>query len=374
MQKLKYQPKEWDYSFSSMDWWNRDAIRQAKVMVVGCGALGNEVIKNLVLLHIGHITIVDFDKVEFKNLSRSIFYNRQHANKGEYKTDAIYKKMKDVNPEVSITAINGDIRYDVGLSYFAESDVIISCVDNRIARLFISRHAYLFGTPWIDGAIQNISGSLQVYKKKDNCYECNLTSLEWDQIRAKLSCADVEHSHHELGSIATTSISSSIIGALQVQEALKIIHQFEDKTMTHSLYYEGLSNTFLQINNDSSHGECSCKCPNISYNLSDLSSSNTMLDVFNFLSRELAEPDATILLRNSLVLEYSNDDNVVKGLIPKSKLKFLPGNEKQIIKQVDMIERSFNYMEYTLSELGIADRDILKVICQDSSVKYLQLK
>jgi len=45
MQKLKFKTKEWDYSYSSIDWWDRDAIRKAKVMVVGCGALGNEVIK-----------------------------------------------------------------------------------------------------------------------------------------------------------------------------------------------------------------------------------------------------------------------------------------------------------------------------------------
>ena len=47
-------------------------IHAAHVMVVGCGALGNEVLKNLVLMGVEHMTVVDFDIVEMGNLSRSV--------------------------------------------------------------------------------------------------------------------------------------------------------------------------------------------------------------------------------------------------------------------------------------------------------------
>ena len=55
-------------------WWDQDKLAQVKVMVVGCGALGNEVLKNLALLGVGHILLVDFDKIEISNLSRSILF------------------------------------------------------------------------------------------------------------------------------------------------------------------------------------------------------------------------------------------------------------------------------------------------------------
>ena len=49
-------------------------IEEAHIMVVGCGALGNEVLKNLVLIGVQHLVIVDFDSVETDNLSRSVLF------------------------------------------------------------------------------------------------------------------------------------------------------------------------------------------------------------------------------------------------------------------------------------------------------------
>lgn len=51
---------------------SQERIRNARFMVVGCGALGNEVLKNLALFGAEHIVLVDFDEVEAGNLSRSV--------------------------------------------------------------------------------------------------------------------------------------------------------------------------------------------------------------------------------------------------------------------------------------------------------------
>lgn len=60
--------------FPLLSWFKLDRLKQANVMVVGCGALGNEVLKNLVLFGIEHIVIVDFDTIEPSNLTRSILF------------------------------------------------------------------------------------------------------------------------------------------------------------------------------------------------------------------------------------------------------------------------------------------------------------
>jgi len=61
-------------TFEFISWWDREKVQNAKVMVIGAGALGNEVIKNLSLMGIGNLFIVDFDKIEAANLSRSVLF------------------------------------------------------------------------------------------------------------------------------------------------------------------------------------------------------------------------------------------------------------------------------------------------------------
>ena len=60
--------------FRLIPWWDQDLLKASKILVVGAGALGNEIIKNLALLGIGHITVADMDSIENTNLSRSVLY------------------------------------------------------------------------------------------------------------------------------------------------------------------------------------------------------------------------------------------------------------------------------------------------------------
>jgi len=59
-------------------WWNQDRLAESVALVLGAGALGNEIVKNLCLLGVGHIRIVDMDVVENSNLSRSTLFRESH--------------------------------------------------------------------------------------------------------------------------------------------------------------------------------------------------------------------------------------------------------------------------------------------------------
>src|SRR5574341_1342068 len=72
-------------TFELISWWERDTVSAAKVLVVGAGALGNEVIKKLTLMGIGHLFVVDFDTIEAANLSRSVLY--RESDSGREKTE-----------------------------------------------------------------------------------------------------------------------------------------------------------------------------------------------------------------------------------------------------------------------------------------------
>src|SRR5439155_1409068 len=65
--------------FKLIGWWDQNRLAAARVLVIGAGALGNEIIKNLALLGVGHVLIADMDRVENSNLSRSVLY-REHDN------------------------------------------------------------------------------------------------------------------------------------------------------------------------------------------------------------------------------------------------------------------------------------------------------
>ena len=67
--------------FRLIEWWNQDRLKAASALVVGAGALGNEVAKNLALLGVGRIWIADFDRIETTNLTRSALFRGSDVGK-----------------------------------------------------------------------------------------------------------------------------------------------------------------------------------------------------------------------------------------------------------------------------------------------------
>ena len=112
----------------------QNQVKTARVMVVGCGALGNEVLKNLVLMGVEHLVVVDFDIVEIGNLTRSVLFNIEDARARRRKVDVVAERLSSMNPAVEIKTIFGDVTYDVGLGLVRSVDVVIGCVDSRWAR------------------------------------------------------------------------------------------------------------------------------------------------------------------------------------------------------------------------------------------------
>ena len=107
---------EWgEQVFAQLSWFRQEQLERANVMVVGCGALGNEVLKNLTLFGVGHLTVVDFDTVEPSNLTRSVLFRRADADAGREKVAVVAERIREINPTVSVLPLLGDICHDVGL-------------------------------------------------------------------------------------------------------------------------------------------------------------------------------------------------------------------------------------------------------------------
>lgn len=204
-------------------WWDQERLKNAAIMVVGAGALGNELIKNLALLGIGRILIFDMDSIENTNLTRSVLYRAKDV--GRYKAEVAAERAMEINPDVKAKAFVSNIIDDVGLGVFRRMNVVLGGLDNREARLSINQSCYKVDKPWIDGAIEALNGFARVFVPgKGACYECTMTETDWMLINKRKSCALLTHEQMAEGKIPTTPTSSSIIAGIQVQEMLKLLH------------------------------------------------------------------------------------------------------------------------------------------------------
>jgi adenylyltransferase/sulfurtransferase len=225
-------------------WWDQEKIANARIMVVGAGALGNEVLKNLALLGLGHIYLIDFDTIQDSNLTRSVLFREKHC--GQSKAKVAAQAAMELNADCNVTAVDGDVLSDIGLGLVRESDLVICCVDNREARLWINRMCWKVETPWIDGGIQEINGVAKVFRPPAGaCYECAMTENDYRLISLRYSCPLLKKEDVQQGKVPTAPTIASIVGGLQVQEALKLIHDLpvEDGQ---AMVFNGAANNFYK--------------------------------------------------------------------------------------------------------------------------------
>ena len=225
-------------------WWDQRKLATSHVLVVGSGALGNEVLKNLALVGIGRITLIDFDTIQHSNLSRSVLFRSEDA--GQAKALVAARVVREMNPDCRIDPIVGDVTTDIGLGLVRDCDVIVCCVDNREARLWINRMCWKVGTPWIDGGIQEINGVAKVFRPPDGaCYECAMTERDYQLIQLRYSCPLLKLEEMQQGKVPTAPTIASIIGGLQAQEALKLIHELPTDVGS-AMVFNGVANQFYK--------------------------------------------------------------------------------------------------------------------------------
>lgn len=208
---------------SLISWWDQDRLASARVLVVGAGALGNELLKNLALLGVGTVVVVDLDHVENSNLSRCVLFRED--DEGRPKAEVVARAAAALNPEVTVVPVVGDVRTAFGLGLFRDVDVVLGGLDNREARLYINRCCWKTGTPWIDGAIEGLLGTMRVFVPGGGaCYECTMSERDHELLAARKACSLLTRDQMLEGKVPTTATSASIIAAMQVQEAVKLLH------------------------------------------------------------------------------------------------------------------------------------------------------
>ena len=388
--KLAY---EWgDGVYTLLSWFKKEKVKDARVLVAGAGALGNEVVKNLALFGVGHIYMVDFDQIEISNLTRSVLFREEDAYNHSFKADIVAKRAMEINPQIKVTPIVGNLFSEVGFGLYNSVDVVIGCLDSRIARYQLNRLCMRAGKTWIDGSIENMTGAVRVYAPGKSCYECGLSREEFNNIMLRTGCADVVRTQGKAGRIATTPISASIVGAMQVQEAMKVIHQEEGqetpfKTLEGKmLRYEGLTNSMNIYKFASWKSSCPAheRWDKITQGI-ELSATNTVAQVLKKLKDALNVNVVEINMRNNKFIDKIISDHPEKEfevMIPESKLDAYIKQNEELRKLsyrtlfhkhfYENIDKSFPYKNLTLQQIGIPLYDVIEV-STDKGVYHVEL-
>lgn len=223
---LQQQPQDRFDRLRRISWWDQGKLKSSKILVIGAGALGNEILKNLALLGVGNIFVADMDLIENSNLSRSILYREK--DDGRRKAEVAAERARDIYPDINTHWFHGDVVYQLGLGVYRWADLVIAGLDNREARLQVNRNCWKTNTPWIDGATEVLQGVVRVFTPPGGpCYECTMSAADWEVLKRRRGCAGMRAEEMQAGRVPTTPTTASIVAAFQCQEAVKMLHGLE---------------------------------------------------------------------------------------------------------------------------------------------------
>jgi molybdopterin/thiamine biosynthesis adenylyltransferase len=230
----------------AIEWWDQSLLARARVLVIGAGALGNEVIKNLALLGVGHLAIADMDKIELSNLSRSVLFRA--SDEGSFKAECAAAAARGIFDGVQTRALVGNVLAELGLGHFRWADVIIGALDNREARVFVNSACARVGRVWIDGGIEVLHGIVRGFAPpRTACYECTMSTVDWDLLNKRRSCSLLARRALAQRGTPTTPTTASVIAGIQVAEVIKHLHGLS-ALLGSGFVFDGAEHTSYRVN------------------------------------------------------------------------------------------------------------------------------
>ena len=214
--------------------WRQEALAEATAVIVGMGALGNEVAKNLALAGIGRFLLCDPDTVDRTNLSRTVLF--READVGRLKVEAAAQALGELAPESTVRVRARPLTAGVGLGELRASSIVLGCLDSRRARLELLGRCALADAPLVDGGTGPWSGEVRVRTAAEQpCYGCTLTPQE-------RAAADLPTAYTDLypqGDLAASVPLTAAVGAWMTLTAVRLL--FGEPLPYHGLRVEGLT-------------------------------------------------------------------------------------------------------------------------------------
>lgn len=215
------------------DFEGQEALKEARVLVVGLGGLGCAATQYLAGAGIGHLTLLDFDTVSVSNLQRQTLHS--DATVGQPKVLSARDALARINPYIAITPVNA-LLDDSGIhALIAEHDLVLDCTDNVSIRNQLNTGCFSAKVPLVSGAAIRMEGQITVftYQEGEPCYRC-LSRLFGENA---LTCV-------EAGVMAPLI---GVIGSLQAMEAIKLLANYGKPASGKIVMYDAMTCQFREM-------------------------------------------------------------------------------------------------------------------------------
>jgi molybdopterin-synthase adenylyltransferase len=209
-------------------------IFNAKVLVVGAGGIGCPLLLYLANSGVGHIGIIDDDKIEISNLNRQILFTKKDL--GFYKVDLVKKSIKKINNKIKVRIFKEKLNKKNILKIFKEFDIICDGTDNFYSRYLINDYCLKMKKILISAAISKFDGHLFKFdfkKRNTPCFRCFMPEAP-----------TLENNCDEEGIISPLA---GVIGSLQAMEVIKTILNIKNDLSRKILIFDALKSDFRTV-------------------------------------------------------------------------------------------------------------------------------
>jgi sulfur-carrier protein adenylyltransferase/sulfurtransferase len=212
-------------------------LKNAKVLVIGAGGLGSPALLYLAAAGVGTLGIAEFDEVDESNLQRQIIHGQSDI--GKSKAQSAKESIAEANPYVDVVLHEERLDNDNVMSVFEGYDLIVDGTDNFATRYMVNDAAYFLGIPYVWGSIYRFDGQASVFAPTlvDDapCYRCLYP--EPPPPGMVPSCAE--------GGVLGVLCAS--IGAIQVNEAIKLVTGIGDPLVGQLMIYDALEMEYRKL-------------------------------------------------------------------------------------------------------------------------------
>jgi ubiquitin-activating enzyme E1 C len=155
-----------------LEGWNQEVVSSSNVLIAGIGALGCEIAKNLALVGVGNLILVDMDTIEISNLSRQMLFTME--DRGKLKAEVAKDKLEGFNPNINIESYTKKFQ-ELPMNVLESADVIAGGLDSFAARFALNRLAQELCIPYVDGAATGFKGNVQIIVPEGCSFESQPT-------------------------------------------------------------------------------------------------------------------------------------------------------------------------------------------------------
>ena len=206
----------------------QEKLRRAKVFIAGAGGLGSPVSIYLTAAGVGHLRMVDHDRVDLTNLNRQIVH--WSGDVGKRKVESAQEKLNKLNPNVTVETLSVTISEENASELISGFDLIVDAMDNLPTRYLLNKKAIEHGIPFFHGAVNGFEGrAMTVIPGKTACLRC-------------LYRGPVPESKFPV-----IGVTPAVIGCIQATEVIKYLVGSGELLGNRLLAYDGLNLKFTEF-------------------------------------------------------------------------------------------------------------------------------